>query len=313
MNVLFSPDGRALMSEMENENAIKRSPIDLDELNPIPALDDIHHSIADAEDMEQVWEKEITVGDVFRNLLAHPAQIITRWNWKSALMGACVRASFYFTVYWASRESWLVTLTAVFVELCFRFITTGMAGAVVQSFRKATPQWAATAVISVMLPTITHIIEFFTHYIQETYYSNIFPASENRARLKTFAISVLFSVISAMFNMYIMRRGVMLVGAGEETRTLWSDIKSMPVLVKDFTIYLPDLLVRLTMRGKVLQAISIFLFFGAAVGSILGLTRGVWNWAYRSAFGAWGLLLFATVIGFIIYFVKQRKAAKADA
>lgn len=306
MNVLFSPERESfLMAKMENENTLP-NPV-IDELPSLSVADEIHHSIADAEDMEQVWEKEITIGDVFRNLLAHPLQIITRWNWKSALVGSCVRASFYFSVYWASRESWLVTLTAVFVELCFRFITTGMAGAVVQSFRKAKPQWAATAVISIMLPAITHIIEFFTHYVQETYYSNIFPASENRARLKAFAISVLFSVISAMFNIYIMRRGVMLVGAGEETRTLWSDIKSMPVLVKDFTIYLPDLLVRLTVGGKIIKAIAIFASFGLAVGTILGLTRGVWNWAYRSAFGAWTLLLLATLGGFLIRYVKKRR------
>lgn len=286
----------------ENEPLLSMSPHD----------EAIHHSVANADDIEEVWEKEILVKDVFLNLLHHPAQIITRWNWKSALMGACVRASFYFTVYFASRESWLVTLTAVFVELCFRFITTGMAGAVVQSFRRATPQWLATAIISVSLPAITHVIEFFTHYVQETYYSNIFPAPTSSARLKTFAISVLFSVISAMFNLYIMRRGVLLVGAGEETKSLLQDVKSMPVLVKDFTILLPDMLVRFTYQGKVLRAIGIFLFFGLAVGTILGVTRGVWNWGYRSAFGAWGLLAFATIIGFIIRIVKDRRAAAAS-
>lgn len=297
---------------MSNET-LAENLADSDHLLQMPYSDEeIHHSIADADDLEEVWEKEILVKDVFVNLLHHPAQIITRWNWKSALMGAVVRASFYFTVYFASRESWLVTLTAVFVELCFRFITTGMAGAVVQSFRKATPEWIATAIISISLPAITHVIEFFTHYVQETYYYNIFPAATSSARLKTFAISVLFSVISAMFNLYIMRRGVLLVGAGEETKTLVQDIKSMPVLVKDFTILLPDMLIRYTYGGKVMRAIGIFLFFGFAVGAILGVTRGVWNWGYRSAIGAWALLAFATGIGFIIRIVKDRRAAASS-
>lgn len=271
----------------------------------------IHHSIADADDLEEVWEEQIRVPDVFRNLLHHPAQIITRWNWKAAMMGAIVRSSFYFTVYFASRESWLVTLTAVFVELCFRFITTGMAGAVVQSFRKATPQWAATVIISIMLPSITHIIEFFTHYLQETYYSNIFPAATSSARLKTFAISVLFSVISAIFNLYIMRRGVLLVGAHEETQSLWSDVKQFPKLVVDFTIILPDMIMKAILGGRLYTAFGIFVAFGLAVGTILGATRGVWNWAYRSAFGAWGILAFAVVLGFILRFFKQRGRARA--
>lgn len=262
--------------------------------------DDIHHSVADADDMEEVWDETISVGDVFRNLLNHPAQLITRWNWKSALLGAIVRSSFYFTVYLASRESWLVTLTAVLVEMAFRFVTNGIAGAAVQSFRRATPPWLATAVISITLPIITHIIEFSTHYIQEKYYADIFAASEHSSRQKTFAISVLFSVISAMFNLYMMRRGVMLVGAGKETQTLRNDLKKVPSLAFEFIVYLPDRLARSIGDGKVLYALGLFFSFGFTVGAILGLTRGVWNWAYRSAFGAWGLLLFMTVMSALI-------------
>lgn len=70
--------------------------------------------------MEEVWDPTITVSDVFRNLLGHPAQIVLRWNWKSALIGAILRGSFYYTVYQASRQTLVVTLTAVLVELVFR-------------------------------------------------------------------------------------------------------------------------------------------------------------------------------------------------
>ena len=269
--------------------------------------EDIHHSIADAGDMEQVWEKEIHVRDVFRNLLRHPAQIITRWNWKTALVGAIVRASIYVVVFWASKESLIVILTAVLVEFPIRFFTTGLAGAVVQSFRRSTPQWLATAIISVSLPTITHIIEFFTHYLQEKYLTEFLPASENSGRQKAFAVSVMFSVISAMFNLYMMRHGVLLVGAGEESKPILQDFKKMPVLVKDFTIYLPAMLLRFIDEGKVFQAIGIFIFFGTAVGTILGTTRGVWNWAYRSAFGAWGLLFVSTLIGAVVMYFKKKK------
>src|SRR5260221_8029207 len=150
------------------------------------ASDEIHHSIAEADDLEEVLDREIAVVDVFRNWIRHPLQLITRWNWKSAVLAAIVRSSFYFTVYKASKESWAVTLTAVGVELAFRFLTTGVAGAVVQSFRRATPEWAATVIISISLPTITHLIEYFTHFIQEKYYSDVFAASENSARQKTF-------------------------------------------------------------------------------------------------------------------------------
>src|SRR5947208_3238958 len=245
--------------------------------------EEIHHTIDDAQDLEEVWQKEIPVADVFRNLMRHPGQLVTRWNWKSAFLGAIVRASFYFTVYKASRESWLVTITAVLVELSFRFFTTGVAGAIVQSFRHATPPWLATVIISISLPTVAHLIEFFTHYVQETYYADIFAAAEHNARQKTFAISVFFSVISAMFNLYLMRNGVLLVGAGDETQSLWSDFKKMPPLISRFILYLPDQIVRSVGEGKVLLAVAMFSVFGFSVGAILGVTRGVWNWAWISA------------------------------
>ena len=273
---------------------------------PMTLSDEIHHSIADADDLEEVWEKEISVADVFRNLGRHPLQLITRWNWKSALLAAIVRSTFYFTVYQASKESWVVTLTAVGVELAFRFLTTGVAGAVVQSFRRATPEWAATVVISISLPTITHLIEFFTHYVQEKYYADIFPASTNSARQKTFAISVLFSVVSAMFNLYLMRRGVLLVGAGEETQTLRNDFKKIPFMISEFIKILPLLLIQFLRQRKILQAVAVFAAFGLAVGTILGVFRGFdWNWFRWSAYGAWGTLLGATIITRIVMYFRK--------
>ena len=274
---------------------------------PMTLSDEIHHSIADADDLEAVWDKEIAVADVFRNLGRHPLQLITRWNWKSALLAAIVRSSFYFTVYQASRQSLIVTLTAVGIELAFRFLTTGVAGAVVQSFRRATPEWAATVVISISLPTITHLIEFFTHYVQEKYYADIFPASTNSARQKTFAISVLFSVVSAMFNLYLMRRGVLLVGAGEETQTLRNDFKKIPFMISEFIKILPLLLIQFLRERKILQAVAVFAAFGLSVGTILGVFRGFdWNWFRWSAYGAWGALLGATIITRIVMYFRKR-------
>jgi hypothetical protein len=58
-------------------------------------------------------------------------------------------------------------------------------------------------------------VEYVAHYTQETYFSAVLPASEIiRAHcLRRFG---LFSVMSAMFNLFIMRHGVLLVGAGAE-------------------------------------------------------------------------------------------------
>lgn len=268
--------------------------------------DEIHHSIADAEDMEQVWDERVEVGDVFRNLVRHPAQIFTRWNWKLSFIGALLRASFYFTVYTASQESWAVTLTAVLVELGFRLITTGIAGSVVQSFRRATPVWLANVIVTISLPAFSHTVEFFTHYAQERYLYDVFAASENSGRQRAFAISVLFSAISALFNLFAMRHGVLLVGAGDETLSFRSDLKRLPKLVGVFVCALPVYISTKLENGKILSALGAFCAFGFSIGAILGSFRGKWRWAWTTALGAWAILLVATaLIGFIRWILRK--------
>lgn len=269
--------------------------------------EEVHHSIADADDLEDVWGGDIHVKDVFRNLARHPAQIILRWNWKSAMLSAVIRASFYFTVYKASKESWLVTMTAVLVEVAFRFLTTGIGGAVIQSFRKASPVWLAHLIVSIMLPAFSHTVEFVSHYVQEKYFYDIFPAAESSARQKAFAISVLFSAVSAMFNLFMMRNGVLLVGAGEETKSFAADLKSIPMMIKDFVSYLPDLIARSLGKGQILKGFGLFFLFGFSVGAILGTARFVFDWGWKGALGAWGFLLFCTIVSAIVRKVKYGK------
>lgn len=262
--------------------------------------DALHRSVADAGDLEEIRNGEISVADVFRSLAHHPAQVISRWNWKSALLGAILRASFYFTIYQASRESWVVTLGAVLVEFSFRFVTSGISGALVQSFRRASPAWLAMMIVMVSLPVFSHTVEFITHYAQENLFSSIFAASENKARQKAFAISVLFSVLSALFNLFVMRNGVMLVGAGSETKSLLDDLKRIPLLIIEFIVILPNTILRSMREGKFLTALGIFSAFGLTVGGILGIFRGKWSWAWTTAVGAWAILFVFTLIVVVV-------------
>jgi len=269
----------------------------------------IHRSITEADDLEEVRDEQISIGDVLRSLAQHPAQIITRWNWKSALMGAILRASFYFTIYKFSKESWVVTLSAVLVEFGFRFVTSGISGALVQSFRRATPIWLATLIVMITLPIFSHTVEYITHYAQENLFSSIFAASENNARQKAFAISVMFSILSALFNLFVMRNGVMLVGAGHETKSLSSDLKRIPLLIVEFVVFLPNEILRAIYERRILIAIGIFSAFGFTVGTIFGVFRGKWSWAWTTALGAWTILLFFTLLVATVY-AMQKKFSK---
>lgn len=258
--------------------------------------EDIQRSITEADDLEDLREPEIPLAEVLRSLFSHPLQILTRWNWKAAVVGAILRASFYFTVYKASKESWSATMAAVAVEFGFRFFTSGVSGSIVQSFRRATPAWLATLVVTISLPILSHSVEYFTHYVQETYFRSVLEASQNNARQYAFAISVLFSVFSAMFNLFAMRHGVLLVGAGKETKSLWDDFRKIPALVFEFLIYLPKLILRYINDNRIVYAVGVFLAFGLVVGGILGVFRGRWAWAWTTAIGAWAILLIWTLM-----------------
>jgi len=215
-------------------------------------------------------------------------------------LGAILRASFYFTIYQVSKESWLVTLGAVIVEFSFRFVTSGISGALVQSFRRASPAWLAMMIVMISLPVFSHTVEYITHYAQENLFSSIFAASENKARQKAFAISVLFSVLSALFNLFVMRNGVMLVGAGSETKSLLQDLKRIPLLIIEFIVILPNAILKSIRTGKILTAVGFFSAFGLSVGGILGVFRGKWSWAWTTALGAWAILLVFTFIVVVV-------------
>ena len=258
--------------------------------------DEIHRSIADADDIEEVRDVEITVGDVFRSVLRHPLQLITRWNWKAVLLAVLVRASIYLVTYSVRHETWTVIITAMVFEAISRFLTTGVAGALVQSFRKAQPMWLANLIVSVLLPAFSHTVEYLTHYTQETYFSDMFAASQNSGRENTFPISVLFSVVSVLFNLYAMRAGALLVGAGTETQTLRKDFTQIPSLIWNFIGVLPNMICRYIERGKFLNAFAAIAGFGLAVGTILGTTRWRLKWGYNSAIGAWSAMILVTLM-----------------
>lgn len=260
------------------------------------SIGDIHESVTNADDIEEIKEREIPVSEVMRSLVSHPLQVITRWNWKAALLGAVLRASFYFTVYKAAKENFAAAITAALVELGFRFFTSGISGSLVQSFRRATPAWIATLIVTISLPVFSHSVEYLTHYIQETYFTNVLPASENNARQYAFAISVVFSAFSAMFNLFVMRKGVLLVGAGTETKSLWADFRKIPRLVLEFITYLPYLILSQLKAGSYLKAAGVLLSFSLIIGTVLGAARGKLSWAWTSAIGSFLVLLVWTIV-----------------
>jgi len=165
-----------------------------------------------------------TVRGVFRYLVQHPVEMLVwRWNWKAAVLSGLMRGSIYLITH--IKHGWRAALGAMSVEFIFRLIVSGASGSMVQAFHRAQPVWLATLCVMVLLPAFSHMIEFSLHSL-----------TGDQSKNKAIIISVSFSVLSAIFNLFAMRRGTLLVKDKNE-QSLWKDLKKMPYIVGEFMFY----------------------------------------------------------------------------
>jgi len=169
--------------------------------------------------------KTITVGDVLSDLVRHPVEnLVHRWNWKSAVMSAFFRGMLFFLTNVSAGLA--AALSAMSIESAFYISTAGFYGAITQAFRRAHPAWAAMLTVMVLQPTLNHSLELTLHWAGGT---------EKLARSIT--ASICFSLLSAVFNLFAMRRGAMIVG--EERQSLLADLRQMPFIIFDFVTAIP--------------------------------------------------------------------------
>lgn len=161
-----------------------------------------------------------TVGAAVRRLVTHPLDTFIRhWNWKAALTSAIIRSSIFFSANLTAGKR--AAFAAMIAEFLFRAATTGFYGAFTQAFRRVEPAWKASLIVMLGLPVFSHILEFTLHFLRGT------------PNLKaSIGASIVFTVLSSLFNLYVMRRGALIVGA--ESDSLWRDFARMPWLVGGF-------------------------------------------------------------------------------
>jgi hypothetical protein len=162
------------------------------------------------------------VSGVFYGMLRHPIrQLIRRWNWKSAVLSSLLRATiFFFTNLVAG---WHAALGAMLAELVFRAVTSGFYGAITESFSLARPAWAATAVAMVALPFLAHSMEFVVHWARGTPNLGL-----------SIGTSVIFTAVSTAFNLYAMRRGILVTS--RDGKSLRHDLGQIPPLLVAFIL-----------------------------------------------------------------------------
>lgn len=169
--------------------------------------------------------------EALADLLLNPKRRLLRhWNWKAALLSASLRGMIFFC---ANLSAGLgAALSAMGIEAAFYATVAGFHGALIQTFRRAEPAWAATLTVMALAPTFNHTLEFALHY-----------ASGTKELGTSIAASVSLSMLSALFNLFAMRRGVLIVG--DERQSLFDDLRRMPRVVFDFVTAIPRALWRM--------------------------------------------------------------------
>jgi hypothetical protein len=181
-------------------------------------------------DLEQVAETPTmttSVLGVTTYLLRHPIEtLVWRWNWKAAVLSALLRAPIFFFSYLFKKDGLKLAIGAAVAQSLFRFIFGGVNGAIIQSFSKVEPAWHAVLTIPLVLAAFSHFIEF----VVQTMYDN---QNGVTGKGRAVAVSVVVSAISAVFNLFAMRRGALLV-KDESQQSIWRDLSRMPWLALEF-------------------------------------------------------------------------------
>ena len=159
------------------------------------------------------------------DLVRHPAQtFLYSWNWKAALLSAMLRAPIFLV---ATLRRGLETISiAVLVEAAYSAGMSGCYGAFVQKLRRARPFWVSGLLILVILPALLLWLDYLLHRVT------------GMPNLKGGMVAAgCLSLLSSLFNWYLMSRGSLLVGI--PGRSFGSDLKRLPLMLIGFISWVP--------------------------------------------------------------------------
>lgn len=173
-------------------------------------------------------------------LAANPwRRVILRWNSKSAALSAIFRGVIFLV---ASTKSHAAGRhEAVLAEAIIGAVNAGFAGTFAQALRFATPTWLAELLLAGVFPLIFQLSDFGLH-----------TALGHQQFQAGMISSAVFTALSAAFNLYIMRRGTMLVGG--EGQSFLQDLRSLPVLAVRFVVSGVKRVLRLGQSAKLSES-----------------------------------------------------------
>jgi len=153
-----------------------------------------------------------------RSLFAHA---ITCWNWKCALLSATARSVVYLGA--MARTGLRGGLAIVLVEMAYVTFTAGIYAGLQQKALGLRSRLLGNLAVAAGVPGLAQLLDFLIHRAAGA-------AAPARA---TFAVCV-FAAISALFHLYIMRRGAFLTG--KRGHSLLEDFRRIPQLTAGFVL-----------------------------------------------------------------------------
>jgi hypothetical protein len=122
----------------------------------------VHHNEKHQRVCCRVPKQAKTIWDVLRELRSNPGELLLRqWNWKSAAFSSVIRAFLF--LFANLTAGWRAAAGAMAAEFLYRAITSGFYGSLTQAFRKAEPACMAAITVLILLPLVSHSLEFAIH------------------------------------------------------------------------------------------------------------------------------------------------------
>lgn len=255
--------------------------------------------------MEKVEEQQEdnTIVGVSNHLLHHPVQtVIHGWNWKAGLLSGVLRSPIFLAAYLSNKEGLSLALGAMLAQFIFRTFFGGVNGALIQAYSRVEPPWHAVLTVPIVLATFSHIVEFIVQYSYD-------HAMGTTSGGKAITVSILISALSAVFNIFAMRRGVLLV-KDKKQQSLWKDIKKFPLISAQFIFFVPWKVWELIQRGRYVVSVVCTLLTSLGLGAAAWLLRGKISWGIVTSISVFVLIIISVAI---IALYSARKLGQIDA
>ena len=153
-----------------------------------------------------------------RKILAHT---LSCWNWKCALLSSIARSIVYLAA--LTHTGHPGSLSIVLVEIAYVTLTAGLYAGLQQKALGLRNRLLGNLIVALGVPGMAQLLDWLMHRVAGA-------AVPNRTIL---AVCV-FTLVSALFHLYVMRRGAFLTN--HHGRSLSEDFRRMPRLIAGFVI-----------------------------------------------------------------------------